>query len=142
MIFENFVIAGCYTMIASGITYGIWKNRKAGINPVIVTIAMIFSSCALGHGMHSLGMLGFGEWVRTQTVFDLLTVIVAIRFVTYYESFGVLAQIGQIAAANVELESENISLQDALLKLKKNSIPIDSGREDDQFGSDGGRYRP
>ncbi|NJM96106.1 MAG: sensor histidine kinase [Phormidesmis sp. RL_2_1] len=119
MIFENFVIAGCYTMIASGITYGIWQNRKAGVNPVVVTIALIFSSCALGHGMHSFGMLGFGEWVRTQTIFDLLTVAVAIRFVTYYESFGVLAQIGQIAAANVELESENLSLQEALLKLKK-----------------------
>ena len=48
-----------------------------------------------------------------------MTVIVALRFVTYYESFGVLAKIGHIAAANVELESENLSLQDALLKLKQ-----------------------
>ncbi|MBE9063259.1 sensor histidine kinase [cf. Phormidesmis sp. LEGE 11477] len=119
MIFENFIIAGCYTMIASGITYGIWQNRKAGINPVVVTIVLIFSSCALGHGMHGFGMLGFGQWARAQTLFDLMTVIVAIRFVTYYESFSVLAKIGQIAAANVELESENISLQETLLKLKQ-----------------------
>ncbi len=119
MIFENFVIAGCYAMIASGITYGVWQSRKAGVNPVVATIILIFASCALGHGMHGLGMLGFGYWVKLQTAFDLLTVIIAIRFVTYYESFGVLAQIGQIAAANVELESENSSLQEALLKLQQ-----------------------
>jgi len=119
MIFENFVIAGCYAMIASGITYGVWKSRKTGVNPVVVTIILIFASCALGHGMHGFGMLGFDSWVRFQTAFDLLTVIAAIRFVTYYESFGVLAQIGQIAAANVELESENLSLQEALSKLQQ-----------------------
>ncbi|EDX86400.1 ATPase, histidine kinase-, DNA gyrase B-, and HSP90-like domain protein [Synechococcus sp. PCC 7335] len=116
---ENFIISGCYAMIASGISYGIWQNRKAGINSVVATIVLIFSSCALGHGMQGFGMLGFGQWARIQTLFDLLTVAVAIRFVSYYESFGVLAQIGQIAAANVELESENLSLQEALSQLKQ-----------------------
>ena len=119
MMIENLIISLCYMVISAGIAYGIWKSRKAGINPVIMTVSAIFFSCALGHGMHVLGMLAFNQAIVWQTAVDLLTVIVAIRFVTYYESFGVLAQIGQIAAANVVLESENLSLQDSLDKLKQ-----------------------
>lgn len=116
---ENLIIAICYAIIGSGIAYGIWRNRQAGINPVIVAVSMIFYSCSLGHGMHGLGMLGLNNAIAWQTSVDLITVIVAIRFLTYYESFDVLARIGQILAAKAELESENLSLQEALDKLNQ-----------------------
>lgn len=119
MTLENIIIAGCYVTIGSGIAQGIWRNRKAGINPVIVTVAMIFYSCALGHGMHGLGMLGLDHVIAWQTAVDLITVVVAIRFLTYYESFDVLARIGHILAVKAELEVENTTLQEALEQLKQ-----------------------
>lgn len=119
MMVENLIISVCYTIIGSGIAYGIWRNRQAGINPVVVTIALIFYSCSLGHGMHGLGMLGLNHAITWQTTLDFITVLVAIRFVTYYQSFDVLARIGQIVAQKAELESQNLSLQEALDKLRQ-----------------------
>lgn len=111
-------------MVGSGIAYGIWKNRKAGINPVVVTIAAIFYSCALGHGMHSFSMLGFNNAISWQAIADLITVVVAIRFLSFYESFDVLARIGQIMAEKDELTIQNTSLQEALEKLKETQFQL------------------
>ena len=124
MMGENLIIAVSYVLIGSGITYGIWRNRQAGINPVIVAVASIFYSCALGHSMHGLGMLGLPNALGWQVAADLITVVVAIRFLTYYESFNVLAQIGQIVAAKAELESENILLQETLDQLKQTQTQL------------------
>ena len=79
MMGENLIIAVSYVLIGSGITYGIWRNRQAGINPVIVAVASIFYSCALGHGMHGLGMLGLPNALGWQVAADLITVVVAIQ---------------------------------------------------------------
>ncbi len=119
MTLENLLISCCYAIIGSGIAYGIWRNRQHGVNPVIITVATIFYSCALGHGMHGLGMLGLNNALFWQTAVDLITVGVAIRFLTYYESFDVLARIGQILAAKASLEAQNITLQEALEQLKQ-----------------------
>ncbi|MEM9766938.1 MAG: ATP-binding protein [Cyanobacteria bacterium P01_D01_bin.71] len=121
---ENIIISSCYVMVGSGIAYGIWKNRKAGINPVVVTIAAIFYSCALGHGMHSFSMLGFNNAISWQAIADLITVVVAIRFLSFYESFDVLARIGQIMAEKDELTIQNTSLQEALEKLKETQFQL------------------
>lgn len=119
MMGENLIIACCYTAISIGISYGIWRNRQAGISPVVVTVAAIFLSCALGHGMHSLSMLKIPNVLGWQTSVDLLTVVVAVRFLSFYESFDVLAQISQIAASKAQLESQNKLLQSTIDKLQQ-----------------------
>ncbi|MEL7034235.1 MAG: ATP-binding protein [Cyanobacteria bacterium J06592_8] len=116
---ENLIISICYFIIGTGIAYGIWSNRKLGINPVIVTIFIVFYSCAFGHGMHSLGMLNLKNTLAWQTVFDLITVLAATRFLSYYESFDILARISQIVSAKAELESQNLLLNETLDELKK-----------------------
>lgn len=124
MIVENFIIAGCYTIIGSGITYGIWRNRSFGLNPVIVTVAVIFYSCAVGHSIHSLEFIGLQNAIAWKTIADFMTVLVAIRFLTYYESFDVLARISQILADKAELETQNTSLKDTLSQLKKTQTQL------------------
>ncbi len=119
MMGENLVIACCYAAISSGISYGIWRNRQAGVSPVVVTVAAIFFSCALGHGMHSLGMLGLPGALMWQTAVDLVTVAVAIRFLSFYESFDVLARISQITASKAQLESQNELLQTTINELQQ-----------------------
>lgn len=121
---ENLIIAGCYAAIGSGIAAGIWRNRATGINPVIVTISLIFYSCALGHGMHGIGMMGLPNAIAWQTGADLITVFVAARFLTYYESFDVLTRISQILAEKSKLESDNLSLEEALATLKRTQAQL------------------
>lgn len=116
---ENAIVTCCYVAISTGISYGIWRNRQAGISPVVVTVAAIFGSCALGHGMHALGMLGISNALTWQTAVDLITVIVAVRFLTFYESFDVLARISQIAASKAQLESQNELLQQTIEDLQQ-----------------------
>lgn len=119
MMGENLVITCCYAAISSGIFYGVWRNRQAGISPVVMTIAAIFFSCALGHGMHSLGMLGIPNALEWQTAVDLITVVVAIRFLSFYESFDLLARISQITASKARLESQNKLLQTTIDDLQQ-----------------------
>ena len=118
LILENLIIALCYCGVGSGIAYGIWVNRRASVNPVIVTIAGIFYSCALGHGMHGLGAIRVPNAIMWQTAFDFITALIAIRFLTFYESFDVLARIGQIANERDQLELKNTRLQEALSALE------------------------
>lgn len=119
MMGENLIISGCYVVISGGISYGIWRNRQAGVSPVVVTVAAIFFSCAFGHGLHGLSMLGIPNAMIWQTAADLLTVTVAIRFLSFYESFDVLARISQIAASKAQLESQNQLLQTTVDELQR-----------------------
>ena len=119
MMGENLIIASCYVVIAGGISYGIWRNRQAGVSPVVVTVAAIFYSCAFGHGMHGLSMLGIPNALIWQTAADLITVTAAIRFLTFYESFDVLARISQIAASKAQLEAQNLLLQETIEDLQQ-----------------------
>lgn len=119
MMGENLIISGCYFAIAGGISHGIWRNRQAGVSPIVVTVAAIFYSCAIGHGMHSMSMLGIPHALVWQTAADLMTVAIAIRFLSFYESFDVLARISQIAASKTQLESQNLLLQTTIDELQQ-----------------------
>lgn len=121
---ENLIISISYVAVGSGIAYGIWRNRRSGVNPVVVTVALIFFSCAFGHAMHAVGHLGLPNALFVQVIADLLTVFVAVRFLTYYESFDVLAQISQIVASKEELEQQNMALQATLKELNQTQAQL------------------
>lgn len=121
---ENLLISGCYMAIGITIAKGIWRNRAAGISPVIVAVSAIFFSCSLGHGLHVLEMMQWSDLLLWQTAADLITVLVAVRFLSFYESFDVLAQISQIVASKVQLESQNEELQQVIAQLKHTQIQL------------------
>jgi signal transduction histidine kinase len=116
---ENLIISCCYFAISAGITYGIWRNRHAGIDPLVMAVAGIFFSCALGHGMHSAGMLGLPNPVVWQTACDFVTVLIAIYFLSFYRSFDLLARFSQIYSSKVELEDKNKTLELAMQELQR-----------------------
>ncbi|NJL63820.1 MAG: HAMP domain-containing histidine kinase [Methylacidiphilales bacterium] len=116
---ENLIIACCYLAISSGIGYGIWRNRQAGIDPLVVAVACIFFSCAIGHGMHGVSMIGLPNAVLWQAVADFATVIIALRFLSFYRSFDLLACFSQIFASKLELENKNQVLETAMSELKR-----------------------
>ncbi|MGM3307094.1 sensor histidine kinase [Anabaena sp. WFMT] len=116
---ENLVISCCYLIIASVIAYGVWRNRLLGVDSLVVTVAMIFLSCSFGHGLHGLKMLGLIHSLLWQTVADLITVVIAVRFLTFYKSFDLLACFSQIFASKMELESKNKLLEQAMAELKQ-----------------------
>lgn len=116
---ENFVISCCYFIISSVIAYGVWRNRQAGVDSLVVTVAGIFCSCAFGHGFHVVGMLGLVHSHLWQTVADLITVVIALRFLSFYKSFDLLACFSQIFASKIELEGKNALLEEAMTELKQ-----------------------
>ncbi|MBD2436699.1 sensor histidine kinase [Nostoc sp. FACHB-110] len=116
---ENFVISCCYFIISSVIAYGVWRNRRAGVDALVVTVAGIFCSCAFGHGFHVVGMLGLVHSHLWQTAADLITVVIALRFLSFYKSFDLLACFSQIFASKIELESKNALLEKAMTELKQ-----------------------
>ncbi|WP_245912190.1 sensor histidine kinase [Brunnivagina elsteri] len=116
---ENLIIACCYLAISSVISYGIWRNREAGIDPLVVAVACIFLSCSIGHGMHCVSMLGLHNAVLWQAVADFATVIIALRFLSFYRSFDLLACFSQIFASKLELENKNQVLETAMRELKR-----------------------
>jgi two-component system, NtrC family, sensor kinase len=116
---ENLIIACCYLAISSGIAYGIWRNREAGIDPLVVAVACIFLSCSIGHGMHGVSMLGLPNAVLWQAVADFATVVIALRFLSFYRSFDLLACFSQIFASKLELENKNQVLETAMRELKR-----------------------
>ncbi|MEM1291230.1 MAG: ATP-binding protein [Cyanobacteria bacterium P01_H01_bin.162] len=119
MVGENFIISGCYFAISGGILLGIWRNRLSGVDSLIVAVALIFFSCALGHGLHGIGMLGLPHALLWQTIADLSTVIIALRFLSFYQSFDLLARFSQIFASRAELEEKNQLLETAMVELKQ-----------------------
>lgn len=119
MIGENLIISSAYVAIGYGIAYGIWRNRHDGVDPVIVNVSILFWSCAFGHGMHCLGMVELPHALLWQVIADCLTVVAAIRFLCYYESFDVLARISQIANSKAQLEAKNQLLEDTISQLQQ-----------------------
>ncbi|TAD75034.1 MAG: sensor histidine kinase [Oscillatoriales cyanobacterium] len=89
-----------------------------------MAMASIFFSCSLGHGFHALGMLGIDSMLAWQTVVDFLTVIVAVRFLSFYGSFDLLSQISQIVASKDQLESDNQKLADTIDQLKRTQLQL------------------
>ncbi|WP_413201301.1 sensor histidine kinase [Nostoc piscinale] len=121
---ENLVISCCYFIIGSVIGYGVWRNRQAGVDPLVVTVAGIFLSCAFGHGLHVVGMLGLVNSHFWQAIADLLTVAIALRFLSFYKSFDLLACFSQIFASKIELENKNQLLENTMTELKQMQMQL------------------
>jgi two-component system, NtrC family, sensor kinase len=124
MVGENLVISGCYFAICGVISLGIWRNRQSGVDSLVVAVALIFFSCALGHGLHGAAMLGLPHSLFWQTVADCFTVVVALRFLSFYQSFDLLARFSQILASKLELEQKNQLLEIAVTELKQTQTKL------------------
>ncbi|MGP1373819.1 MAG: sensor histidine kinase [Almyronema sp.] len=116
---ENLIISCCYFAIGSGIAYGIWRNRSNNVDSLVVTVALIFFSCAFGHGLHAVGALGLPGSFFLQTLADFATVVIALRFLSFYQSFDLLARFSQIFSSKIELENKNQLLETAMVELKQ-----------------------
>ncbi|AFZ00769.1 sensor histidine kinase [Calothrix sp. PCC 6303] len=108
---ENIIIACSYFAISWGVALGIWRNREVGIDPLIVVVALIFLSCGFGHSFHGLQGLGLPYSLVLQTLADGFTVIIALRFLSYYRSFDLLARFSQIFTSKIQLEKKNELLE-------------------------------
>ncbi|MBF2065230.1 MAG: HAMP domain-containing histidine kinase [Calothrix sp. C42_A2020_038] len=84
-----------------------------------MTVAGIFFSCAVGHGMHGASMLGLPNPIVWQAATDFATVLIAIYFLSFYRSFDLLARFSQIFSSQIELESKNKILEEAMLELQR-----------------------
>ncbi|MEA5574476.1 sensor histidine kinase [Calothrix sp. UHCC 0171] len=115
---ENLIISLCYFTIAFSISYSIWRNRETGIDLIVLTIAGIFFSCAVGHIFHAMEMFGFDNMTIWQTFADFATVIVAASFLSFYRSFSLLTRFSQIVASETDLQIQNQTIKDTLEKLK------------------------
>jgi two-component system, NtrC family, sensor kinase len=124
MVGENLIIALCYFIISSAIAYSICRNRKIGIDPIVVAMSCIFLSCAIGHSMHVIGMLVQVDTLPWQVVADLTTVIVAIYFLSFYRSIDLLSRFSQIVASQIQLQSQNQKLEAAMEELKNAQIQL------------------
>jgi two-component system NtrC family sensor kinase len=121
---ENLVISGCYFAIGGVILLGIWRNRQSGVDSLVVAIALIFFSCAFGHGLHGAGILGLPHSLLWQTIADCFTVVIALRFLSFYQSFDLLARFSQIFASKLELEQKNQQLKTAMTELKRTQTEL------------------
>ncbi|MBW4513538.1 MAG: HAMP domain-containing histidine kinase [Scytonematopsis contorta HA4267-MV1] len=121
---ENAVISLCYFIISAAIAYSIWRNRKAGIDPIVFVMSCIFFSCALGHSFHAIGMLGHIDVIAWQVVADLTTVIIAVCFLSFYRSIDLLARFSQIVASQIELKIQNKKLEEAMEELKNAQVQL------------------
>lgn len=116
---ENLLISGCYFAIGGIILLGILRNRQAGVDSLVVAVSLIFFSCAFGHGLHAAGMLGLPHALFWQTIADFCTVIIALRFLSFYQSFDLLSRFSQIFASKMELEQKNQLLETTMAELKQ-----------------------
>ncbi|BAZ39679.1 integral membrane sensor signal transduction histidine kinase [Calothrix sp. NIES-4101] len=115
---ENLIISLCYFIISFSIIYSIWCNRETGIDVIVLNIAGIFFSCAVGHIFHVTEMFGLDNMIIWQTLADFVTVIVAASFLSFYRSFGLLTRFSQIVASETELKLQNQTIKDTLEQLK------------------------
>ncbi|MBE9208164.1 sensor histidine kinase [Nostoc sp. LEGE 06077] len=121
---ENLAVSCCYFIIGSVIAYGVWRNRLAGVDALVVTVAAIFFSCSFGHGLHVVGILGLVNSHFWQAIADFLTVLIALRFLSFYKSFDLLACFSQIFASKIELESKNQLLEKTMTDMKQMQMQL------------------
>ncbi len=69
-------------------------------------------------------MLGLPHALLWQTIADLSTVIIALRFLSFYQSFDLLARFSQIFASRAELEEKNQLLETAMVELKQTQTQL------------------
>lgn len=105
----NLVIMVAYTAITVAIVVPVTRAGQLRSNKLAGTTAMIFFSCAVGHGLHAFTALLAairpgehlahaqpGNWFWTSAVWDTLTATVAIYYWTLRRGYGVLLDKGSI----------------------------------------------
>ena len=100
----NGIISFCYFAIASLITLGLWRSRKAGFDTFATVTAVIFWSCAFGHSGHAAEHLGLPHSPVLQTVWDWMTVIPAIAFLSLSNRYSFLVGSTQILQSKKDTE--------------------------------------
>ncbi|MEG4418976.1 PAS domain S-box protein [Microcoleus sp. LAD1_D5] len=100
----NVIISGCYFAIAWLISLGLWRNRQFGFDIFATVTAAIFWTCAFGHSGHAAEYLGLPHSPVVQTVFDWITVIAAIAFLSLSNRYGFL--VGSTRILNAKKETE------------------------------------
>ena len=100
----NCIICVCYFAIAWLISLGMWRNRQFGFDIFATATAAIFWSCAFGHSGHAAEYLGLPHSPAVQTVFDWITVIASIAFLSLSNRYGFL--VGSTRIINSKKETE------------------------------------
>ncbi|MEG4231045.1 PAS domain S-box protein [Microcoleus sp. Pol11C3] len=100
----NVIISGCYFAIAWLISLAMWRNRQFGFDIFATVTAGIFWSCAFGHSGHAAEYLGLPHSAVVQTVFDWITVIAAIAFLSLSNRYGFL--VGSTRILNAKKQTE------------------------------------
>lgn len=100
----NCIICACYFAIAWLITLGLWRNRQFGFDIFATVTAGIFWSCAFGHSGHAAEYLGLPHSPVAQTVWDWITVIPAIAFLSLSNRYDFLVGSTQILNSKKETE--------------------------------------
>ncbi|MEG4088088.1 PAS domain S-box protein [Microcoleus sp. Pol12B4] len=100
----NCIICVCYFAIAWIISLGLWRNRQFGFDIFATATAAIFWSCAFGHSGHAAQYLGLPHSPVAQTVFDWITVMAALVFLSLSNRYGFLVGSKQILSSKKETE--------------------------------------
>ena len=100
----NCIISFCYFAIAWLISLGLWRSRKAGFDTFATVTAAIFWSCAFGHSGHAAEYLGLPHSAVLQTVWDWMTVIPAIAFLSLSNRYSFLVGSTQILQSKKDTE--------------------------------------
>ncbi|MEG4008180.1 PAS domain S-box protein [Microcoleus sp. Pol11C1] len=100
----NSIICVCYFAIAWIISLGLWRNRQFGLDIFATATAAIFWTCAFGHSGHAAEYLGLPHSPVAQTVFDWITVMAALVFLSLSNRYGFL--VGSTRILNAKKETE------------------------------------
>ncbi|MEG4519606.1 MULTISPECIES: PAS domain S-box protein [unclassified Microcoleus] len=100
----NCIICVCYFAIAWIISLGLWRNRQFGFDIFATATAAIFWTCAFGHSGHAAEYLGLPHSPVAQTVFDWITVMAALVFLSLSNRYGFLVGSRQILSSKKETE--------------------------------------
>ena len=102
----NLVIMVAYAAIMVGILVPVARARQVRSNKLAMATAMIFFSCAVGHGLHAVmtlrslqhpaAHLAAPGWSWPSAIWDLLTAGVGIYYWSLRRSYGVLLGRGSI----------------------------------------------
>jgi PAS domain S-box-containing protein len=101
----NTVIMLAYAAIMVAILVPVARAGQLRTNKLAVATALIFFSCAVGHGLHALGSarglahfqhLASSPWAWTTALWDVCTAVVGIYYWTLRRGYGVLLDKGAI----------------------------------------------
>jgi len=103
----NWVIAGCYLMIAVLISLGLWRDRRAGIDAFATITAGIFWSGSWSHAAHATSVGTLGAVLSWQTFFDAIAVVPAIAFLSLRRRYSLLIGSTQVLESQKQLAKRN-----------------------------------